>query len=130
VSAEDLDPVTALAERRILEAMEAGAFDDLPGRGRPLELDDDSHVPTELRAAYRILKNAGMVPPEVELRREIASAEQLLAMAQSDEQRASAYRRWRLLQARLAVGRARGNPAVERAYLERILEKLGDDRDR
>lgn len=129
MSADDLDPVTALAERRILEAMEAGAFANLPGLGRPLELDDDSDVPKELRVAYRILKNAGMVPPEVELRREIANVEQLLTLAESEDQRAAAYRRWRLLQARLAVGRVRGNAAVEQAYLDRILGKLGQGRE-
>jgi hypothetical protein len=44
-----------LAERRILDAIQAGIFDDLPGKGRPLDLDDDSHVPPELRIAYRVL---------------------------------------------------------------------------
>jgi hypothetical protein len=35
-----------------------------PGSGEPLTLDDDSHVPAELRAGYRLLKNAGCLPPE------------------------------------------------------------------
>lgn len=69
----------ALAEARIEEALAAGAFDDLPGAGRPLELDDDRFVPEELRAAYRILKRAGFVPPEVEARRELAVLSALLA---------------------------------------------------
>ncbi|MBN9460103.1 MAG: DUF1992 domain-containing protein [Burkholderiales bacterium] len=60
-----------LVERRIEEARRQGAFDDLPGSGRPLELDDDRLVPEELRMAYRILKNAGLVPPEVEALRDI-----------------------------------------------------------
>lgn len=60
-----------LIERRIEEARRQGAFDDLPGSGRPLELDDDRLVPEELRVAWRILKNAGFVPPEVEALRDI-----------------------------------------------------------
>jgi hypothetical protein len=68
-----------IAERRIQEAMQDGAFDDLPGRGKPLALEDDSHVPEDLRIAYKILKNAGYVPPEISLRKEIAKAEDLLA---------------------------------------------------
>jgi hypothetical protein len=60
-----------LIERRIDEARRRGAFDDLPGCGRPLELDDDRLVPEELRVAWRILKNAGFVPPEVEALRDI-----------------------------------------------------------
>lgn len=60
-----------LIERRIDEARRRGAFDDLPGSGRPLEFDDDRLVPEELRVAWRILKNAGFVPPEVEALRDI-----------------------------------------------------------
>ena len=78
-----------LAERRIEEAIARGELDELPGAGRPLELDDDRLVPAELRLAYRILKNAGYVPPEVEDLREIAALERLVqqgcdgALAQS-----------------------------------------------
>ena len=58
------------AERHITEAQSKGEFDNLPGSGEPLILDDDSHVPPELRAGYRLLKNAGCLPPELEQRRE------------------------------------------------------------
>lgn len=62
-----------LIERRIDEARRHGAFDDLPGAGKPLDLDDDRLVPEELRVAHRILKNAGFVPPEVEALRDLDS---------------------------------------------------------
>ncbi|RME19180.1 MAG: DUF1992 domain-containing protein [Deltaproteobacteria bacterium] len=65
-----------IAEERIEEAMRQGVFENLPGKGKPLVLDDDSHVPEHLRMAYRVLKNAGFAPPEVELRREIAELQQ------------------------------------------------------
>jgi hypothetical protein len=55
-----------IAERRIAEAVSQKAFDDLPGAGRPLDLDDDALVPEDLRMAHRVLKNAGLVPREVE----------------------------------------------------------------
>ena len=56
-----------LAEGRIEEAIARGEFDDLPGAGRPLELDDiDPLLPEELRLAYRILKNAGSAPAEAD----------------------------------------------------------------
>jgi hypothetical protein len=64
-----------IAEQRITEAAERGEFDDLPGAGQPLDLDDDPLVPGELRLAYRILKNAGFVPPELEAQREIRALE-------------------------------------------------------
>jgi hypothetical protein len=54
-----------IAERKIAEALANGELDDLPGAGRPLELDDDALVHEELRMAHRILKNAGYAPAEV-----------------------------------------------------------------
>ena len=66
----------ALVERRIQAAIAHGEFDNLPGAGRPLDLDDDRLVPEELRVAYRLLKNAGYVPPELA---QIAEVNRLLA---------------------------------------------------
>ena len=54
-----------IAERKIADAVENGDFDDLPGRGRPLDLEEDPLVPAELRMAYRILKNAGFAPGDL-----------------------------------------------------------------
>ena len=70
------DPI---AEKKITEAIARGEFNDLPGAGKPLELDDDSNVPEDLRVAYRILRNAGFVPPEVESLREVGDLERLVA---------------------------------------------------
>jgi hypothetical protein len=58
--------LSALVERRIEAAIARGEFDDLPGAGKPLALDDDALVPEELRVACRLLKNAGCVPPELQ----------------------------------------------------------------
>jgi hypothetical protein len=117
--------IDQLAEERIAEARREGAFDDLPGAGRPLQLDDDSAVPAELRTAYRLLKNAGYMPPELELRREIADTWQLLALAEHAEERDSHSRRLRYLMIRLGVGRTGpANLQTEQAYFERLCEKL------
>jgi hypothetical protein len=67
-----------IAERRIREAINDGMLDDLPGSGKPLSLEDDSHLPEDLRIAHKVLKNAGFVPPEIALRKEIANMEDLL----------------------------------------------------
>ncbi len=67
-----------LAEERIREAIREGEFDNLPGKGKPLKLEDLSMVPEEVRLAYKVLKNAGFVPPEVQLQKEIRSLEDLL----------------------------------------------------
>ena len=67
-----------LAEEKIREAMDEGLFDNLPGKGKPLPLDDDSSVPEDMRLAFKILKNAGCLPIEMEVRKEIYSLRQLL----------------------------------------------------
>ena len=91
-----------IAEQRIAEAIAKGELDDLPGAGRPLDLDDDAHVPEELRLAYRILRNAGYVPPEVETLNQIAQLERIavgdatamnkLMLLRAKIERVSAYR--------------------------------------
>ena len=48
---------SCLAEERIREAQKNGAFDNLPGKGKPLVLEDFSLVPADLRLAYYVLKN-------------------------------------------------------------------------
>ena len=56
---EELSATAIIAERRIAEAMAEGQFDNLPGRGRPLQLEDLSHLAPEMRLAYIVLKNSG-----------------------------------------------------------------------
>ncbi|WP_172200174.1 DnaJ family domain-containing protein [Saccharibacillus qingshengii] len=72
-----------LAEQKIEEAVRRGEFDDLPGSGRPIVPEDLSGVPEELRVPYRILKNAGMLPEELQLRKECLELEDLLAVCAS-----------------------------------------------
>lgn len=76
-----------IAEERIRKAMEEGAFEGLALAGKPLDLEDDRWVPADLRVAYRVLKNAGCAPPELELRKEIMSLKDLLAGMDDDRER-------------------------------------------
>jgi len=55
-----------IAERKIAEAAAQGEFDNLPGAGKPLDLEEDPLVPEDQRMANRILRNAGFAPREVE----------------------------------------------------------------
>ena len=88
-----------LAEQQIDEAHARGDFDDLAGAGRPLQLEDLSQVPEELRAAYLLLKNAGYLPPEVLARREITEVEALIRQAATPESAKKDRQRLALLQA-------------------------------
>lgn len=76
----------SIAERRIREAMEQGEFDNLPGQGQPLVFEDDTWVPEDLRMAYRVLKNSGFVPPELELQKEIINLRDLLCTITDETQ--------------------------------------------
>lgn len=67
-----------IIEERIRKAQEEGQFDDLPGKGQPLDLEELNGVREELRLAYKILKNADCKPPELEIKEEIRRTEDLL----------------------------------------------------
>lgn len=69
-----------IVEERIRQAVEKGDFDNLPGRGKPLRFEE-MNIPEDLRLAYKILKNADCLPPEIELRKEIRQTEDLMARA-------------------------------------------------
>src|SRR6266540_6048385 len=76
-----------IAEQRILEAQRNGDFDNLPGKGKPLVLEDLSTVPEDLRIAYHLLKNAHVLPPEAELQKEIHTLRDLLKYIEDDGER-------------------------------------------
>lgn len=76
-----------IAEERIREAQKEGVFDNLPGKGKPLVLPDLSMVPDDLRMAYHILKNAQVLPPEAELRKEIYTLQDLLTYIEEEGER-------------------------------------------
>lgn len=82
-----MDVFVLIAERRIQEAIDRGEFNNLPNAGKPLRLEDDTAIPAELRMAYRILGNAGYVPPEIDLLREISSLRQLIEHLDEDHER-------------------------------------------
>ena len=76
-----------IIEERILQAQRRGDFDNLPGSGKPLEIEDDSHIPEDLRLSHKILKNAGCIPPEIELKKEIHQTRDLLAAMEDTAQK-------------------------------------------
>lgn len=80
--------IDQLVEQHIREAQKKGELSNLPGEGAPLQLDDDSGVPVELRTAYRLLKNSGYLPPELEMRREALAVNDLLRELDPDDGKA------------------------------------------
>ena len=80
------DAIAKIAEQKILDAIASGELDNLPGKGRPLNLDDLRNVPPQLRLEYKVLKNAGLLPEEVTLQKEIAALEELLQNCRNADQ--------------------------------------------
>ena len=70
---------TKIIEERIRRAQKKGDFENLAGSGKPLVFEDDRCVSEDLRLAYKILKNADCLPPEIELKKEIERTEDLLS---------------------------------------------------
>ena len=116
-----------IAERKIAEAEAAGELRDLPGAGAPLDLDDDPLIPEDLRMAYRILKNAGLVPEEVTLLREIGQLEAHVrdAEASGSAPDAQALRRLHLLGMKLdQAAPGRSSLLLGDRYRQRMLERM------
>ncbi|MEP8705952.1 DUF1992 domain-containing protein [Enterobacter roggenkampii] len=115
------------AERHIRDAQKKGEFDNLPGRGEPLMLDDDSHIAPELRAGYRLLKNAGCLPPELEQRREAVELVDLLKGIRQDDPRHSELRR-RLALLELKLRQAgMSTDFLHGEYGESLLRKINEE---
>lgn len=94
------DPFSVLqniAEQRIEEAIKQGSFENLPGSGRPLQLENTDHIPPELRMAYKILKNAGCLPPELAERKEINELADLLDQCQDEREKLKQMRKLKFL---------------------------------
>jgi hypothetical protein len=114
-----------IVEQRIKEAVEKGDFDNLPGKGKPLVLEDDSHVPEDLRIAYRILKNADCLPPEIQEKKEIMQMEDLLASIPDDLERYKLIKKinYRIMKLNASTKRS---PLLEekQIYFKKLIDKL------
>ena len=117
------------AERHILEGQRNGDFMHLPGEGQPLTLDDDSHVPADLRAGYRLLKNSGYLPVELLLRRE---AIELSSLLQNLDQRDTGYsvinKKLTLLELKLQQAGISTDFLRSHEYGEKIIKHIGEPR--
>jgi hypothetical protein len=115
-----------IAERRIREAMDRGAFDDCLLKGKPLVLESNPLVPEDIRLAYKLLKDAGFLPPEMELRKEICTLKDLLRAIddQSEKLRLAREINDRVLRLNLAWRRTFSHEDRQ-VYVAKLRKKLG-----
>lgn len=97
------DFLARLAEQKIREAIKDGELDNLPGQGKPLDLSSDSQIPADLRMAYKILKNSGLLPEEMDVQKEITSLETLIAACNDEEEKAGLKKKLSHKQLYLAI---------------------------
>lgn len=114
-------------ERHISDAQRKGEFDNLPGSGEPLVLEDDSHIAPELRAGYRLLKNAGSLPPELEQRREAVELVDLLKSVRKDDPRhIELSRRLTLIELKLRQAGV-STDFLRGEYCERLMQRIDEE---
>lgn len=119
-----------IADQKIREAMEDGEFDNLPGKGKPLTLENDSHLPQEIRIAHKILKNANCLPPELEIRKEILTIEEMLVGIKDEKEKYRQIKKLNYLVMKLNMTR-RSSLTLEKnqKYFDRIVDKMGSGKE-
>ncbi|NOX81337.1 MAG: DUF1992 domain-containing protein [Deltaproteobacteria bacterium] len=115
-----------IAERKIRQAIEEGTMVDLSHwKNKPLPEDDMGHVPSDLRMAYRILKNAGYIPEEVALQREIVRTEDLLAHCVDEKEKYKQLKKLNYLRFKLECRMGKNLQVdVDSPYYDKVVNKM------
>ncbi len=117
--------IQQLAEEAIQKGIREGAFDDLEGKGKPLRFEDDAMVPEDCRMAYKILRNAGFSPPEIQDEKEIRTLLDLLEGCEDEHERYRQIQKLNLLVTRLNMRRKRPIALeANQRYHQRIVESV------
>ena len=115
----------SIAERRIQEAIQEGLLDDLSLKGQPIPYEDLSAVPEELRMGYKILKNAGYLPEELQLKEEIVTLKEMLRSGIDPEETKEAQSKLTLRQLQLEMlMEKRGKNLAWQDYEHKIQNRL------
>ena len=115
-----------IVEKKIKEAMDKGEFDDLPGRGKPIAFEDDSNIPEDLRLAFKVLKNADYLPPELQLKKEIRQMEDMLEGIPDEKEKYRQIKKinYKIMQLNLM---GKNSPLLEetQVYYKKLADKFG-----
>jgi hypothetical protein len=79
--------IEKLVEKMIREAMDKGEFDNLAGSGKPLDLSDYFATPEDMRIGHKLLKDANIIPEELELRREVEALKEEMERCFTEEEK-------------------------------------------
>ena len=114
-----------IIEDRIRRAQQKGEFENLEGAGKPLIFDSDSHVDSELRLAYKILKNADCLPAEIQLKKEIKRTEDLLSGMEKTAEKYRAIQKLNFLIMKLnTMAKLPVDREIPQKYSAKLVERL------
>ena len=119
-----LDGFAKLVEQRIKASQKNGDFEDLQGTGKPIEFEDDSGIPEDLRMAYKMLKNADCTPPEIELKKQILKTEDLLSGMPDSQEKYKAIKKLNYLIMKMNCLRRTPINMEEPQYSGQIIDRL------
>ena len=120
-----IEAIRIIAERKIKEAIEEGLLSREEWRNRPLPPSNDSMIPDDLRIAYKMLKNAGYVPPEIEAKKEIQQLEDLIAATEDEHTRVKQIKKLNYLIMKLDAMRGDSTSLEnQETYYRKVVEKL------
>lgn len=125
-----MDMFQIIAEDKIKKAYQDGEFDNLPGFGKPLKLEDLSSIPEELRMAYKLLKNAGFTEEENHLKREMMSIEDLIKKCDDDLEkenlRKKLNQKLHRFNSLMSKRRVKTNSDIFKNYEHKVLKRIGE----
>jgi hypothetical protein len=128
-----LAAIAFVAERKIEEAIAEGKLDKLPGAGKPILLEDLSHIPPEMRMAYTILRASSHLEEAIPPERLPPRMDDLLSAVPEEQRVYGKMRRLKLMLARVRKSEKKtlpeqtGKPradAEKSPYLEKLVGKI------
>ena len=120
-----MDPLSFIAEQKIAQAMQERDLNSPNWKNKPLPLDDDRFVPDDLKMAYKILKNSGYLPPEIEDRKEVKKLEDLIACTEDEHERLKQMKKLNVLLMKIDTQRSSPvNIAGQDEYYQKVVERI------
>ena len=120
-----MDSLARIAEQKILEAMETRSLTTSKWKNKPLPLENDQNIPDDLKMAYKIMKNSGFLPPEIEERKEVQRLEELIAATEDEHERLQQMRKLNVLLMKIDAKRNKpANISQQDDYYRKIVERV------
>ena len=120
-----MDSLAFIAEQKIAQAMREKDFNSPKWKNKPLPLEDDRFVPDDLKMAYKILKNSGYLPPEIEERKEIQKLEDLIIKTEDEHERLKQMKKLNVLLLKVDANRSfSSNISHQQDYYRKVVEKI------